>query len=79
MVALLDEPGPEAAVPLLEPAMKDGVRIRADSLEEARSRAAAQRAALPPSLRRLDAGMYPVEIGTGLDAIRRATTAEAGR
>jgi nicotinate phosphoribosyltransferase len=79
VVALLDEPGPEAAVALLEPAMKDGGRVRADSLEEARSRAAAQRAALPPSLRRLDAGIYPVEIGTGLDAIRRATTAEAGR
>ena len=79
VVSLAAEPGPRGGVPLLEPVMEDGERIRADSLEEARSRAAAQRAALPPSLRRLDAGEYPVEIGTGLDPIRRATTAEAGR
>ena len=79
LVALLDEPGPEGAVPLLEPVMMDCVRLGTDSLEQARARLAAQRAALPPSLRHLDAGVYPVETAAGLEAISRAAAAEAGR
>ena len=54
--------------PLLYPVMRAGRRVApAPTLAEIRQRAARELAALPPSLRRLDAeGAYPVEIGQGL-------------
>ncbi len=65
-IALADEPGPEGATPLLGPAMAGGLRVRHEPLAAARERAAAQRAALAPQHRRLDAEPYPVEVGPGL-------------
>ena len=50
-IALADEPGPDGATPLLEPAMTRGVRLRHEPLAAARERAAAQRAALAPEHR----------------------------
>jgi nicotinate phosphoribosyltransferase len=79
VVALLDEPGPRAAAPLLEPMMKNGTRTNTDSLEQARRHAATQRASLPPELRCLNAGVYPVEIGAGLQALRQTIAAAATR
>jgi nicotinate phosphoribosyltransferase len=68
-IALADEPGPHGATPLLEPAMAAGVRVRHGSLAAARERAAAQRAALAPGLRRLDAAPYPVVVSDALASL----------
>jgi nicotinate phosphoribosyltransferase len=65
-IALAEEPGPGGATPLLEPAMARGVRIRRGPLSAARERAAAQRAALAPAHRSLDAAPYPVEVSDAL-------------
>jgi nicotinate phosphoribosyltransferase len=73
-VALRDEGEREGAVPLLESMMRDGICISHASLEEARERAASQRAALAGSVRGADAGVYGVEISTGLDALRQPIT-----
>jgi nicotinate phosphoribosyltransferase len=70
VVCLRDEEPPANAVPLLEPAVPGG------DLETARARAAAQRAALAPAHRALDAGPYPVGIGAGLAALRDEVAAE---
>jgi nicotinate phosphoribosyltransferase len=69
VVELAAEPGPAGAEALLEPALLGGGRTGRVTLDEARARAAAQRAALPPALRGLEAGAYPVEIGAGLAAL----------
>jgi nicotinate phosphoribosyltransferase len=76
-VTLLDEGERDGAVPLLESVMGDGVRVSDASLEEARGRAATQRAALPAG--GADAGGYGVEISIGLEALREATTGSALR
>jgi nicotinate phosphoribosyltransferase len=70
VVALQEEPGPDGAEPLLERVLADGIRLRDDPLEEARERAAAQRAALAPEHRALDAKPYPVEPSARLAALR---------
>jgi len=75
VVALVDEEPPDGAEPLLEPALVDGERVRSATLEEARARMAAQRAALRPECCALDAAPYPVEIGAGVEALRREVLA----
>jgi nicotinate phosphoribosyltransferase len=75
-IAPADEPGPDGATPLLEPAMTGGVRVRPTSLAAARERAAAQRAALAPAHRRLDAAPYPVAV---TDALARLADELAGQ
>jgi len=62
-------------VPLIEPVMKDGKRLGPEpTLDEIRAHAAAQLAALPEGLRRLDpAAAYPVEIGARLKALAAET------
>jgi nicotinate phosphoribosyltransferase len=66
VIALADEPGPDGATPLLEPAMTAGVRVRGASLGAARERASAERGALAPARRRLDASPHPVEASDAL-------------
>jgi nicotinate phosphoribosyltransferase len=75
VVTLLDDEAPEAAEPLLEPAMTDGRRLGAGSLEEARGRAAAQRALLSPAHRALEPEPYPVEIAASVEELRRSALA----
>lgn len=74
VITLADEPAPPQAEPLLVEAMRGGRRVAADSLELARARAGAQRAALPSGCRRLDAETYPVEISAALRDLRDAVT-----
>jgi nicotinate phosphoribosyltransferase len=74
LVALVDEPGPPEAVPLLELVMRDGVRLRDGSLATARRRAADQRGALAPEHRLLDAESYTVELTSDLIALRDTLT-----
>lgn len=76
LVTLVDEPPTEGAQPLLQPVMKDGARLGQDSLAAARARAAAQRAALAPEQRRLDAQPYPVELSVRLITLRDTLTRE---
>jgi nicotinate phosphoribosyltransferase len=78
VIALADEPGPAGAEPLLEPAMAAGVRLREDSLDAARERAAAQRAALAPEHRSLDAAPYPVAVTAALASLRDELTRGRG-
>jgi nicotinate phosphoribosyltransferase len=68
LVALVDEEPPSGTEPLLEAALDGGVRLRRQSLSEAREHAATQRAALP-------AGHYPVEFSAGVQALRREVAA----
>jgi nicotinate phosphoribosyltransferase len=70
VIALAAEDGAPGAEPLLRPAMTGGERAETGTLEEARARAAAQRAALAPDHRRLDAAPYPVEVSSELDSLR---------
>ena len=70
-VALASEPYADG-VPLLEPAMRGGRRVVAESLEAARRRTAAQLLALPAHARRLHTQTtYPVRISTGLEDLAR--------
>jgi nicotinate phosphoribosyltransferase len=69
VVCLRDEEPPANAVPLLEPAVPG-------DLAAARERAAAQRAALAPAHRALDARPYPVEVGAGVAAVHDEVAAE---
>jgi nicotinate phosphoribosyltransferase len=64
-----------AGEPLLRPVMRAGKRLApAPSLDEVRAHAAAQLAALPEGLRRLDpAASYPVEVGARLKALAAET------
>jgi hypothetical protein len=59
--------------------MAGGVRASTDDLPAARARAAAQRAALAPEHRLLDARPYAVEIGERLAALRDELARELGR
>ena len=84
VVALREEPGFPGMESLLQPMMKDGVRVSHDSLAHdllalARARAAQQRAALASAQRLLDAQPYPVEISKGLAALRETVTGELRR
>lgn len=74
LVALVDEPPPDGAEGLLQPVMKDGARLGHDTLAAARARALAQRAALAPEQRLLDAQPYPVESSAQLVALRDVLT-----
>ena len=78
-LAAADEPVPPGAVTLLSPVMERGELLRPHpTLQEIRSRAADQVAALPEPVRRLSgAGEYPVEISPVLRA--RQAAARAGR
>jgi nicotinate phosphoribosyltransferase len=78
-LAAADEPLPPGAVELLEPVMAAGNLLRPHpSLDAIRARAAAQVAALPDPVRRLDgAEPYPVEISSALRERQKA--ARAGR
>ncbi|WP_137893280.1 nicotinate phosphoribosyltransferase [Ramlibacter sp. 2FC] len=71
-VALADENPPTQAQALLQPVMRDGRRLApAEPLDALRQHAAAQLAALPAPLRRLEAAAdrYPVEISQALQAL----------
>lgn len=72
VISLLEEDGPEGAEPLLEPAIQAGRRAAREPLDALRARAAAQRAALPPAQRALEASPYPVSVSRGLEALRAA-------
>ena len=79
VVTLRDEAAPPGAEPLLEQMMAHGVHVPAESLEAARARAAAQRAALAPEQRLLDARPYLVEITAELGELRDALSANLRR
>ncbi len=73
-VALADEPAPAGASALLQPVMRAGRRIAPpEPLDQLREHAAAQLAALPGSLRGIDAVMpdpaYPVAISEPLQQL----------
>ena len=74
-VTLAGEAPPEGAEPLLEPAMVDGRRLGAGSLQAARERAASQRGMLSPAQRTLEPKPYPVEIAPGVQELRRSALA----
>ncbi|MCW5744857.1 MAG: nicotinate phosphoribosyltransferase [Alphaproteobacteria bacterium] len=80
-VATLDDTAPGA--PLLVPVMRAGRRLDGlPTLEAARRHAAAQLAALPPALARLEAAPYPVTIAESLrrlaDSCDRRTASMPG-
>jgi nicotinate phosphoribosyltransferase len=70
VIALLDEPAPPDAEPLLATVMAHGTGVDCETLGVARARAADQRSALAPEHRLLEAQPYPVELGTELTALR---------
>jgi nicotinate phosphoribosyltransferase len=70
VIALLDEPAPPGAEPLLATVMAHGTGVDCETLGVARARAADQRSALAPEHRLLEAQPYPVELGTELTALR---------
>lgn len=76
VVALAGEEPPEGGEPLLEPALVEGRRVREPGLEDARVRAAEQRAALRADCYALEAVPYPVEVSAGVEALRREVLAE---
>jgi nicotinate phosphoribosyltransferase len=78
-LAAAEEPAPPDAVSLLEPVMSEGTLVRPHpSLDEIRTRAAAQVAALPVPVRRLTSpAAYPVEVSPLLR--ERQAAARAGR
>ncbi|MBI2323159.1 MAG: nicotinate phosphoribosyltransferase [Chloroflexi bacterium] len=79
VIALADEPGPAGALPLLQQVMRDGRRLHRESLDEARRRALAQRAALPAEVRRItQPARYPVAFSAALQALRASVAAQAG-
>jgi nicotinate phosphoribosyltransferase len=59
-LALVDEPGPPGAQPLLVPVMRAGRRLTGEPLEVSRARARAEVAALPVACRRLTDPPRPV-------------------
>ena len=81
VLALRDEPGATDAEPLLEPVMRDGVRIApAPSLDEMRARFDADLAALPAAARLLrDAVPVEVRHSDALVALTTSTRDEALR
>ena len=79
VIALADEPGPEGAMPLLEPAMAGGRRASATS--RSRRRASERQRSAPRSRRSTAASTqtpYPVEIGEGLAELRDALADQIG-
>jgi nicotinate phosphoribosyltransferase len=76
LVTLVDESPIGGAEPLLQPVMKAGARLGQDTLDMARARASAQRAALAPEHHLLDAQPYPVELSAQLVALRDQLTRE---
>ncbi len=75
LLALAEEPAPAGAdALLLQPVMSKGELLRPHpALEEVRSRCAAQLAALPPGVRRLEApDAYPVRVSDALRARQAA-------
>ncbi len=72
VIGLADEPAPKNGRPLLAPVMTGGVRRQSPSLKELRSRCAEAVAALPPAIRRLQAGsLYPVRFSDALQELQR--------
>jgi nicotinate phosphoribosyltransferase len=69
VITLADEPGPPGAEPLLVEVMAGGVRSVRESLAEARARAQRRLQALPPALRDLRDGSYPLRLGPKLEAL----------
>jgi nicotinate phosphoribosyltransferase len=69
IITLADEPGPPGAEPLLVEVMAGGVRSVRESLPEARARAQRRLQALPPALRDLRDGSYPLRLGPKLEAL----------
>ncbi len=77
LIGLREEEVPEA-VPLLEPAMKGGQKIRKDSLAEIRQRATQALAMLPEPLRsiRPSETFFPVELTPRLKALQQKVEQE---
>jgi len=71
VLALADEPGPAGAVPLLEPVMRDGRRVRPSrALAALRERCRDELTRLPDAVRRLaDPASYTVELSGGLRSL----------
>lgn len=69
VIALADEERPTYGEPLLRSVMTCGERSWQEPVTAARARAAAQRETLPPDLRRIDAGTYPVDASEELKAL----------
>jgi nicotinate phosphoribosyltransferase len=78
LVAAIDEPAPDDAVPLLTCVMREGRRLpSSESLKDLRNRRRVQVAALPDAVVRIvDPDPYPVEISDRLDARRSALAAK---
>ncbi len=79
VVTLADESSPTGAEPLLEPVISRGRRLAETSLDAARERAAAQRSALPPECRKLEAAPQAVAISAGIELLREAVAERLGR
>jgi len=76
LVALRDEPPPEAAEPLLARVMSGGRRGASEPLGELRGRVEAARALIPAALRGLQAQSTPARISDGLEALRDRVSGE---
>ena len=81
LLTLRDEPGPEAAEPLLAPVMRDGRRLAAPpALDESRERFRADLAGVPTKARRLTHPEHVVVAHSdALRALTEATRSEAMR
>ena len=79
VVTLADESSPTGAEPPLEPVISRGRRLAETSLDAARERAAAQRSALPPECRKLEAAPQAVAISAGIELLREAVAERLGR
>lgn len=81
-LALVDEPSPEGASPLLEGWVKGGERVRApEPLARCRERAVAGLSALPEPLRSFEPArepLYPVAISAGVEALVAEVAASVG-
>jgi len=72
LVTLHDEPPPAEYSPLLSEVMRNGRRLRSESLAEIRQRCTERLAALPDELRALEDGnRYPVALSPALTALRQ--------
>ncbi|MDR7520725.1 MAG: nicotinate phosphoribosyltransferase [Armatimonadota bacterium] len=71
LIALLDEPGPQGATPLLVPVMEGGRRVWAEPLPKIRQRCTERLASLPEEYRSLEDGIaYHVALSPPLAALR---------
>jgi nicotinate phosphoribosyltransferase len=75
VLELAAAPGPGGGAALLHEVMREGRRTASDTLEEARARAATERARLPEHHRRLESEPYEVRIGPALSDLRDDLTA----